>query len=239
MATYYGAQKSSSDGVLSWYDDQEHANYIIYRHNTKGETARYEGGDKETGAHRLNRFLTEIEPSDYAIYILQLIPGSKKKDATAPSVTFQLYKKEPFAYAQPNNYAMNELLSEIRAMKGRRNREDLDEEEDQEDDQVMAGPIDGSKPINFLNPGQALAGILAHPMIQNLLVTGIVNFMGKAMNSNTPAPVTAVSGVEEDSSDMAKSLEILLSKGVTPTDLAKLAAMDQGQINFLLSMLRK
>ena len=95
MATYYGAQKSSIDGVLTWYEEQDQAGFVIYRHNTKSETARYEGHDKDTGGQRLARFLSEVEPSDYAIYILQLIPNSKKKDATAPSVTFQLYKKEP------------------------------------------------------------------------------------------------------------------------------------------------
>lgn len=77
-SSFYGAQKSSADGVLSWYDEQDQANFVIYRHNTKAETARYEGGDKDVGGQRLNRFLSEIEPSDYAIYILQLLPGSKK-----------------------------------------------------------------------------------------------------------------------------------------------------------------
>jgi hypothetical protein len=39
--------------------------------------------------------------------------------------------------------------------------------------------------------------------------------------------------------DVNKIVETLLSKGVTPDDLAKLADMDQKQIDFLLSMLRK
>ena len=51
------------------------------------------------------------------------------------------------------------------------------------------------------------------------------------------APIKAVAGVEPD--EISKSIEVLLSKGVTADDLARLAAMDQGQINFLLSMLRK
>ncbi len=68
--------------------------------------------------------------------------------------------------------------------------------------------------------------------------------MAKGSNSDfsvasfmKPAPVKQIAGVEPD--EIQKSIEILLSKGVTADDLARLAAMDQGQINFLLSMLRK
>ena len=74
-------------------------------------------------------------------------------------------------------------------------------------------------------------------MVQQFIITQILGFMSKVMGNNTPPPVTAVAGVETD--DLENTIQILLSKGVTPADLAKLAAMDQGQINFLLSMLRK
>ena len=233
MATYFGAQKSTADGVLNWYEEQDQAGYVIYRHNSKGETARYEGGDKDTGAHRLARFMSEIEPGDYAIYILQLLPSSKKKDATAPSVTFQLYKKEPTMYG-PGIYQMNELMSKINAIQSR-----LDAEESEEDEEgELAGPPAepaSPQPISF--DSNFLGSIMSQPMVQQFLITQVLSFMGKVMGNNTPPPVTAVAGVETD--DLAKSIELLLSKGVTPDDLAKLAAMDQGQINFLLSMLRK
>jgi hypothetical protein len=236
MATYYGAQKSSAEGVLTWYEEQDQAGFIIYRHNTKGETARYEGNDKDTGGHRLARFMSEIEPSDYAIYILQLIPSSKKKDATAPSVTFQLYKKEPSMYG-PGMYQMNELISKINAIQSRLDSVEKEEEEEEEEGELSGPPAEaaGPQPISF--DGNFLGSIMSQPMVQQFLITQIVGFMSKVMGNNTPAPVTAVAGVETD--DLEKSIELLLSKGVTPADLAKLAAMDQGQINFLLSMLRK
>lgn len=238
MATYYGAQKSSIDGVLTWYEEQDQAGYIVYRHNTKSETARYEGNDKDTGGQRLARFLSEVEPSDYAIYILQLIPNSKKKDATAPSVTFQLYKKEPGMY-MPGMYQMNEVVSKLNAIQSRLDAEERETENEDEEDEQMSGPVQNEpgqpQPISF--DGNFLGSVMSQPMVQQFIITQILGFMSKVMGNNTPAPVTQVAGVEVD--DLSKSIETLLSKGVTPSDLAKLASMDQGQINFLLSMLRK
>ena len=231
MATYYGAQKSTAEGVLNWYEDQDEAGFVIYRMNTKGETCRYSGTDKDQGGQRLHRFMSDIEPTDYAIYILQLITTSKKKDASAPSVTFQLYKKDPAIYG-PGMYQMNELLSKINAIHSRLDREEMEDEGED-----LAGPPveTGPQPLTF--DKNFLGSVLSQPMVQQFIITNILGFMSKMMNGNTPPPVTAVAGVETD--DLAKSIELLLSKGVTPDDLAKLAAMDQGQINFLLSMLRK
>jgi len=236
MATYYGAQKSSIDGVMTWYEEQDQAAYVVYRHNTKSETARYDGNDKETGGQRLIRFLSEIEPTDYAIYILQLAPSSKKKDAGAPSVTFQLYKKEPGMYG-PNPYQLNEVISKINAIQARLDSEE-NEEEEEEEGELAGAPAapDAVPPITFDN--NFIGSVMAQPMVQQFLITSIVGFMSKMMGNNVPGPVTAVAGIETDE-DLQKTIETLFSKGVTPGDLAKLAAMDQGQINFLLSMLRK
>ena len=239
MATYYGAQKSSIEGVLTWYEEQDQAGFVIYRHNTKSETARYEGHDKDNGGQRLARFLSEVEPSDYAIYILQLLPGSKKKDATAPSVTFQLYKKEPGMY-MPGMYQLNEVVSKLNAIQSRLDAVERQDESDEEDEEQMGGPVAQNQPgqpqaISF--DGNFLGSVMSQPIVQQFIITQILGFMSKVMGNNTPAPVTQIAGVETD--DISKSIETLLSKGVTPADLEKLAAMDQGQINFLLSMLRK
>jgi hypothetical protein len=116
---------------------------------------------------------------------------------------------------------MNEILSEIRALRAER----IAEMEGDEDDEPEEQPATASS---------ILAGIMQQPQVQTMIVNFITSMAGNFMK---PAPVKQIAGVEPD--DIAKTIETLFSKGVTPEDLAKLAAMDQGQINFLLSMLRK
>jgi hypothetical protein len=124
--------------------------------------------------------------------------------------------------AAPGQYqAMNEILSEIRALRAER----IAEMEGDEDDEPEEQPATASS---------ILAGIMQQPQVQTMIVNFITSMAGNFMK---PAPVKQIAGVEPD--DIAKTIETLFSKGVTPEDLAKLAAMDQGQINFLLSMLRK
>jgi len=124
--------------------------------------------------------------------------------------------------AAPGQYqAMNEILSEIRALRAERIAEMESDEDDEPEEPATT-------------PSSILAGIMQQPQVQSMIVNFITSMAGNFMK---PAPVKQIAGVEPD--DIANTMEILFSKGVTPEDLAKLAAMDQGQINFLLSMLRK
>jgi hypothetical protein len=81
-----------------------------------------------------------------------------------------------------------------------------------------------------------LAGILNDPTMKNLLIGLIANVAGSMM----PKP-QAVAGItdNETETEILQTIQKLFEKGVTVDDLKRLAAMDQGQITFLLSMLRK
>ena len=103
----------------------------------------------------------------------------------------------------------------------------LRKEDDIEDD-------DDDETEEPATPTSIIAGILQQPQVQSALITFVTNMAGNFMK---PPTVQAVAGIVED--DVQKSIETLFSKGVTPSDLAKLASMDKGQINFLLTMLRK
>jgi hypothetical protein len=172
----------------------------------------------------LAKALSEIEPTDYNVYFLKLYPSNPKAKKSAPGITFQLHSQTIGAvYQQPGQYqAMNEILSEIRALRQERMAE-MDTDDEEEEAEAPATPT------------SILAGILQTPQVQSVLINVLTSMAGTLMTKSTP--VKAVAGVDPD--EISKSIEVLLSKGVTPDDLARLAAMDQGQINFLLSMLRK
>lgn len=224
----YGVQKSSLSAVLSWYNNQDEAAFRIFRGNKENDAYfcdGYTGLDREEGEMALAKALSEIEPTDYNVYFLKLYPSNPKAKKSAPGITFQLHSQTIGAvYQQPGQYqAMNEILSEIRALRQERMAEVESEDEEEEETEAPA------------TPSSILAGILQTPQVQNVLINVLTSMAGNLMAKN--APIKAVAGVEPD--EISKSIEVLLSKGVTADDLARLAAMDQGQINFLLSMLRK
>ena len=223
----YGVQKSSLSAVLSWYNNQDDAAFRIFRGNKENDAYfcdGYTGSDREEGEMALAKALSEIEPTDYNVYFLKLYPSNPKAKKSAPGITFQLHSQTIGAiYQQPGQYqAMNEILSEIRALRQERMAE-MDTDDEEEETEAPATPT------------TILAGILQTPQVQSVLINVLTSMAGTLMTKSTP--VKAVAGVEPD--DISKSIEVLLSKGVTADDLARLAAMDQGQINFLLSMLRK
>ena len=223
----YGVQKSNAGAVLSWYENQDETAFKIFRGNKENDayfTDGYTGSDKDLGYQQLSKALAEIEPTDYNVYFVKLYPSNPKAKKSGAGVTFQLHSPSMGnVSAAPGQYqAMNEILSEIRALRAERIAEMEGDEEEETEEETPA------------TPSSILAGIMQQPQVQSMIVNLITSMAGNFMK---PAPVKQIAGVEPD--DIAKSLEILMSKGVTPQDLAKLAEMDQGQINFLLSMLRK
>lgn len=223
----YGVQKSSINAVLSWFDKQDKTKFAIYRgakENDSYLTGSYHGTDKEDAMQVLQSLLNEIEPQDYNVYFLKILPDNAKTKVATPGVTFQLYNQQSnFSnqLAGTNNVqanVLNEVLNEIRALREERLQQ-LASDDDDDDDDVQ--PNDN-----------ILAGLLNQPQMQNLL-------MGILANVFTNKPVQAVAGIETDETSLQQHLDLLFSKGVTVEDIGKLAAMDKAQISFLLSMLRK
>ena len=227
----YGVQKSSLSAVISWYNNQDETAFRIFRGNKENDAYfcdGYTGSDKDDGQQMLAKALNEIEPTDYNVYFLKLYSGNPKAKKSAPGITFQLHSAQQNIgnpYANAGQYqAMNEILSEIRALRQERMAEIAEKEEEEEEEEEQPQKTD------------FLAGIINHPQMQSVLITMLTNIAGNFMKPK-PTPISAVAGVDQD--DISTIIETLFAKGVTTNDLAKLAAMDQGQINFLLSMLRK
>ena len=221
-----GVQKTTAEGVLSWYESQDGISYCIYRGSKEvpGLLAdSFTGSEKEIGQDKLSAFLYSVktEPTDDNQYFLKLYDHSPKSKLNLPGITFQLNSRSigmypAPAYQQQNN---NELLSRLAAIESKLNDQ---EEDDEEED------IEGTQD-NFL------AGIINQPEMQKILLSAVANIAGSFM----PSPkLTRVAGIN-DQDNIKDRIEILLSKGVTIDDIAKLAAMSENELKFLLNMLRK
>jgi len=223
-------QIRSANELLSWYGDQDEAAWELYRFQAvpKNRQALYHGRDKSDGAEKLNQELSRIHSEDFENYVLVLgnVKGAKDR-------TFEpLYSRVFVVNERPSNMPVmagytvsnaqqqinNEILNEIRALRAERMAEIEQEDEEEEEDEPVT-------------PGSILAGMLQQPRVQEMLIGILGNLAGNLM-----APkVQQVSGTH----DIDQIINALFAKGVTPDDLAKLAAMPETQISFLLSMLRK
>lgn len=226
------AQLRSANAVLNWYNDQDQSAWKIYRFTVaeKNCTDQYNGISKDDGLERLQTALSYIAPDDYENYVIAVF-NSKDKDKKAPAVNKVFVVNERPAgmgamagYGiSPQQHQINtEILNELRALREQRITDEA-EDEDDEDESIVAGS-DTERILDKVN------GIINNPMIAQLL--------GMLVPAMVNRPAQQISGTHT-AEDLQKILETLFAKGVTPEDLAKLAAMDQGQITFLLGMLRK
>lgn len=224
----FGVQKTSAQAVLSWYDKQENSKFIIYRGIKENDSlvcGGYFGTDKEEGLAYLDQFMAEVEPTDYNIYFLKTQPSKATSKAVTPGITFQLHKAESGYMAgigaTANTQVMNEVLNEIRALRAERLAELQSDSEEEEEETEEESDL--------------VAGLLKTPQMQNMLIGALQSmFMPKATQ-----PVQAMGAIETDQDALNEAVQALLAKGATVTDLQKLAAMEQGQFSWLLSMLRK
>jgi transcription initiation factor IIE alpha subunit len=223
------AQLRSATAVLNWYADQPQAAFKLYRFSVmpKNITGAYDGKSKEEGYEKLQSELALIANDDYNNFVLGLF-SEKDKEKSIPAINKVFTVNDAplgmiAGYGVSNYQAQvnNEILNEIRALRAER-LADAEKAQEPDDDEVE------------MTPSTILAGMLQQPRVQDLLI----NALSGLVNNFTRSKVQAVSGTHTNE-DIANILQTLYSKGVTPEDLAKLAAMSQSQINMLLSMLRK
>jgi len=223
------AQLRSASAVLNWYNDQPQAAFKLYRFSVmpKNITGAYDGKSKDEGYEKLQSELALIANDDYNNFVLGLFNEKDKEKATPAINKVFTVNDAPLGmvagYGVSNQQAQinNEILNEIRAMRAERLAE-IEEEEEEEEEET---PV---------TPGSILAGMLQQPRVQEMLINALAGMAGGLMRPR----VQAVSGTHTEQ-DMEQILQTLFSKGVTPDDLVKLAAMPQSQITMLLSMLRK
>jgi hypothetical protein len=221
----------SINAVLDWYNECDYAAWELYPIPQKKDYRinLYYGKDKDEGTEKLRNELARIQPDDFESYVLVLGAMKGTKDRVFESQVRQVFRinEKPIgmigAYGVNPQQAQinNEILNEIRAMRAERLAE-IEEEEEEEEEETS------------VTPGSILAGMLQQPRVQEMLINALAGMAGGLMRPR----VQAVSGTHTEQ-DMEQILQTLFSKGVTPDDLVKLAAMPQSQITMLLSMLRK
>lgn len=222
MASSYKAEKKTIDGVLNWYLEQTLIAYQIFagfqKKDDNGKYAYY-GNDKEEGAELLEKYLRDLKSDgNNNKYSVHLIAAKK---GFSPCITFQFNDDQPVTVQnyRPDNEILSRLAAIENAIQSR--PEDDEDDEDDEDEQ----------PKNDM-----LAGILNHPQMQNVLLGIISNIAGSFMTK--PKAVAGINEIENET-EVLNIIQKLFEKGVTVSDLNKLAEMEQNQITFLLSMLRK
>ena len=219
----YGVNFKKIQDILEWYEDQEWVKYAIYHDykiNDKAVHAVFSGSDKEDGLQNLAKILERIKSSDSDknTYYIKLLPSKANSKELTSGASFCLFEESSINknldYFHPNN----EIISRLASIEQKLLDEDLEEEED----------------VIEENPNSILAGIMQNPQVQSILINMITSIAG----TFTKAPkATQMAGIDEDP-DIYKSVELLLSKGVTAEDIAKLASMDANKLSFLLNMLR-
>ena len=231
------AQFRTSQEVLNYYNEQDEPAWEIHRFAVSGSKNRdaiYYGTDKEVGLRKLTDELASKQSDDCENYVLLLGNMVKKEFVPVYSKVFTPNPKLETgtmmggygvqSYGQ--NQALTEILNELRAQRAERLaelREQEDELAEPEDDGILAGQEKVERLVNQIH------GIMTSPV-----TSAVLSMMGMF---NKPQ-VQQLAGTHSKD-DVHQIVDTLLSKGVTPDDLAKLASMDQKQIDFLLSMLRK
>ena len=225
------AQLRSAQEVLNWYNAQDENAWELYRFAVAAKNRQnlFYGKDKADGATKLQSELMSIQPDDSENYVIVLgvVKGAKEKTFEPLISKVFVVNEKPYGvmagmvqpvYSRQNDLNA-EILNEIRALRAERLAEAEAEAEDEIEEEEAQ------------TPGSILAGMMNTPQFQTIVFNLLQGLAGNLMQPK----VQHVAGTM----DIEQILQTLYRKGVTPDDLAKLAAMPESQITMLLSMLRK
>lgn len=239
MATWKPELHNAED-ILNYYDQYDEAGYSVYAgHKPDQSYCRftYTGGDKVLGREKLQEALHSVlsNPDNTNVYLLQILGNKGKKTEVLNSITFQLNKTASIMpYQQIGGYnpnmmnEINALRSEIAALKMQQELDEVEEDEEPEEE-------------NFL------AGIMKNPQIQTMILSQLGNLFAPGQK------VTHVAGVkteimtneteidnEERIYDAVERLKVVDDQLASDLELlCEMAETDKMQFNFLLKMLRK
>jgi hypothetical protein len=197
--------------------------------------------DIHEASEKLRDELTNIRKGNSAIFTIKqfrTIPKTGLKKTSDPDYlsTFkQGISDEDRANYRDSRKSNNEPMSEMLQM--------IMEQNKQLQNEIMALKMaqsdDDDEIEEKAEASSTIGEVLGHPAIQQLLINIASNLVANTATQNIHTPnygrPTAMAGVDLE---MESIVEQLSAKGVTASDLQKLADMPTEKISFLLSMLR-
>jgi len=231
---------TGTESVLQWYDTNAKTTFWSVRDAKNEILFFYAGKDENESREHLENNIRMAEAQGVEATL------TLKIHAKAPKLGFFTKNEEgivttyfrptsftPTNYQPVNNFANDQLLNELRAMRSElaaiKMKQEIDEMEEEEEE-----PVEDN----------ALMGFIKNPAIQNMLIAQISNLF------NPNQKVTHVAGVldgaenENDQDEKIDAAIEILKKyddrlGNDLLLLSELAETDQMQFKFLLKMLRK
>lgn len=227
------------NSVLHWFETNAEHPYFSVWDTKKTILFQNSADDMDVAVQKLSENIMAAEQNGYNdVLILKLHPKKEKsgyvtdKSETIASYTFrpvELPQYQPYQPYQQNN-SSNAILEKLTGIESRLNAIEEDEvEEEVEKPKGIVGYIDT---------------LLQNEQIQ-MAVAGIVtNFLGKILTPKDSTKQMALAGIpEEQDEKILLAINILKQHDECLGDdlikLSEMAVTNNGQFNFLLSMLRK
>lgn len=243
------ASYNSLDNVLTHFKDMDCPFFIISEDKKHIFFANSTINDIDEAADKLREKLEDRDHTKpYHIYCFKNVTkGGLVINSKSSGVYFSYQKQRPEynnEYRSDNRglyelvRTQGEELRELRAMLLRNQEEALAGFEDEEDEETVAKSMQSN----------VIGALLGNPAIQNILINLLTNIAGnivtpaiqQTQQQYTMKKPTAMAGTgseEELNMELAKTLEIIFSKGVTLDHLKKIAAMPELKIKGILMML--
>jgi len=233
-------QVKDKSEIIQWFEDQEQPYYVI--HDKSGRVAQnLRLSEMEEATERLTRDMGNLEKDTYGtmytIYISEvpLKKGDKLKEFLCCSYKAPLAPAEERSNFVPREqYYYNHLQPVFTK---------LEEKITQLQDQILALKMEESEDEEEVaenTQSNFLGAIMQNPAIQQVLAGLVVNTVNNLTGAKQPM---AMAGVPDDDQQITQAIEILKRHddqlGGDLMKLADMAENNNGQFNFLISMLRK
>jgi glucan phosphorylase len=220
------AEIFSKNGVLQFYNNQDGANWEIWRKaNIKKDDYRfekYDDDDKEEGAVKLLNALSDIDINNSEVYAI-IVDNGKNSASRIFKVNNEVSKFISGINQTSTDPALLALLDkqqqQLNELPSRFNADDNDDDDDEKESGIM--------------------GLINHELYGPMIATAISGIVSKFLPA--PAP-TALAGIpDEQNEKINQAIAILKNYDINLGDhllkLADIAQNNNAQFNMLLKML--